>query len=80
MKLLNIMLYCITAAVSLIKIIFAANPSANCVDDWKFWNQNCYIYFILNAGSVTWDSAEANCTDMGANLASIHSAEEEVRT
>ena len=77
-KVFSIMLYFIAIAVSLIKITLEANPSGKCIGDWKILNQNCYKYFVLNAGTVSWDSAEANCTDFGANLASIHSLAEEV--
>nr|XP_033465115.1 type-2 ice-structuring protein-like [Epinephelus lanceolatus] len=47
--------------------------SASCPGGWNLINGRCFL-FVPRA--MTWARAELNCQSMGANLASVHLAEE----
>ncbi|KAK7933324.1 hypothetical protein WMY93_004220 [Mugilogobius chulae] len=49
------------------------NLETSCADDWTRFGSRCFKYI---QETKTWIDAEKSCQTLGANLASIHSAEE----
>ncbi|KAK2863331.1 hypothetical protein Q5P01_002864 [Channa striata] len=47
--------------------------STSCPRGWSRYNNRCFLYVPR---AMTWAQAERNCQSMGANLASVHKAEE----
>ncbi|KAM7366615.1 hypothetical protein PAMP_016038 [Pampus punctatissimus] len=47
--------------------------SIRCPSGWDKYNGRCFRYIPR---SMSWAQAEKNCQSMGANLASVHSADE----
>ncbi|XP_049922685.1 ladderlectin-like [Epinephelus moara] len=47
--------------------------STSCPGGWNLINGRCFLYVPR---SMSWARAELNCQSMGANLASVHLAEE----
>jgi hypothetical protein len=47
-----------------------------CGTGWVLYNQNCY-YFGNGSQLLTWFDARTTCNQMGAELASIHSQDED---
>ncbi|KAK2863330.1 hypothetical protein Q5P01_002863 [Channa striata] len=51
----------------------AIKRSPSCPSGWRRNNGQCFVYVPR---AMTWAHAERNCQSMGANLASVHKAEE----
>ncbi|XP_059210475.1 ladderlectin-like [Centropristis striata] len=47
--------------------------STSCPGRWRLINGRCFLYV---PGARNWAQAERNCQSMGANLASVHRADE----
>uniref|UniRef100_A0A3B3VF28 C-type lectin domain-containing protein n=1 Tax=Poecilia latipinna TaxID=48699 RepID=A0A3B3VF28_9TELE len=48
-------------------------PSNFCPSGWTPINSRCFLYV---PNDMTWTNAEKNCLSKGANLASVHNADE----
>ena len=49
-------------------------PTYRCPAHWSSYGNNCY--FIFMTSSLNYDDAEAKCTSLGGDLASVHSSNE----
>ncbi|XP_038046213.1 lymphocyte antigen 75-like [Patiria miniata] len=51
----------------------------NCATGWVGWGSRCFLIFELDSDSaaVNWDTANRECENMGATLASFHHPDEE---
>ncbi|KAK7933318.1 hypothetical protein WMY93_004214 [Mugilogobius chulae] len=67
------MLFCLTAPAVLTAPAKAAEGNQGCAEGWTKFGSRC---FKLINEKITWFDAEKSCHSLGANLASIHSAEE----
>uniref|UniRef100_A0A3B3THT9 C-type lectin domain-containing protein n=1 Tax=Poecilia latipinna TaxID=48699 RepID=A0A3B3THT9_9TELE len=51
----------------------AIDTSITCPSGWTPINSRCFLYV---PNDMTWANAEKNCLSKGANLASVHNADE----
>ncbi|KAK7933322.1 hypothetical protein WMY93_004218 [Mugilogobius chulae] len=68
-----LMLFCLTSPAVLTAPAKAAEGNQGCAEGWTKFGSRC---FKLINEKITWFDAEKSCHSLGANLASIHSAEE----
>ncbi|XP_025756677.1 type-2 ice-structuring protein isoform X2 [Oreochromis niloticus] len=63
----------LTLSLLVCALIALARADATCPDNWSEFGGRCFHYVSVK---MTWAEAEKNCQSMKANLASVHSAEE----
>ena len=54
--------------------LFLYVTSGTCAEDWLIFQNQCYRYFTTKKN---WTDARTECQSHGANLTSIHSADED---
>ncbi|KAK7933327.1 hypothetical protein WMY93_004223 [Mugilogobius chulae] len=68
-----LMLFCLTAP-AVLSAPAKAESDRGCPEGWTRFGSRCFKYI---QETKTWIDAEKSCQTLGANLASIHSAEED---